>query len=814
MNRSGGALVTLALLAGAACTARPKPAPASVRLADLYKPAMVEGRPAALAERPRIEWRFAGPAPAGKLAATRGWQAGPGVGALSVRDGRLVGRSTSDFPLLHLERSPAPADRDILHAVEVRCRVSAGARLSLSFRGSEKVDLAEAVKRGREFPWRLAGPVVAGPEMRTYTLETRALPGAITASDTRHILLRPTDAQGASFEVESVRLVFRKEHLAGVPSGLGWHGLSEVYRETLVARSPEVIRMSVTLPSRPWLDLGIGTVEDEPITFRLGVREGGGEEKLLLERTVTTPHRWEPVAVDLAPFAGRTVGLSLALAAGKPGTLGFWGAPVVRSHEAPPTRTAGDGPVAPPQGVILVWADTLRRDHLGAYGYGRPTTPVIDRLAREGTLFRDCVGQATWAKVATPALMTSLYPSSHGVREFSDRLPGSAATLAEVYRDAGYATLSFSSIIFTGKFTNLHRGFEEVHEDSSLPDRESSKTARAYVDRLLPWLDAHRDVPFFVFLHVSDPHDPYKPYPPYDTLWADPAKRDQHEKENKDVRKFIGPPLLKAFGMPSRAELQKAGFDADAYVDYDRDWYDGSIRAMDAEIGRLVERLRSLQLDGKTLVVFTGDHGEEFLEHGRTFHGQSVYGELDGLPLILWGPGRVPRGLVVEPTVETIDIMPTLLDVSRLPVPPQAQGHSFLSLLASGRGGRDAVHADAAAWTDRPAITEKATTTEPVGAPPPEDTASTAIVSGGWKLIQNTKRPEGRTEFELYDHARDPLDKSDVAAVHPDVVAALAKKLEAWRTMAAAARLKPDAETAKSLSKGELDRLRSLGYIK
>src|SRR5207245_1806951 len=161
MNRSGGALATLALLAGAACTARPKPAPASVRLADLYKPAMVEGRPAALAERPRIEWRFAGPAPAGKLAATRGWQAGPGV---------------------------------------------------------------------------------AGPEMRTYTLETRALPGAITASDTRHILLRPTDAQGASFEVESVRLVFRKEHLAGVPSGLGWHGLSEVYRETLVARSPEVIR--------------------------------------------------------------------------------------------------------------------------------------------------------------------------------------------------------------------------------------------------------------------------------------------------------------------------------------------------------------------------------------------------------------------------------------------------------------------------------------------------------------------------------------------------------------------------------------------
>jgi len=545
----------------------------------------------------------------------------------------------------------------------------------------------------------------------------------------------------------------------------------------------------------------------------VGLREGKGEEKLLVERTVTTPHRWEPVPVDLAPFAGQTVTLSLALAAEKPATLGFWGAPTVRSRATPPVRAAAGQPASgPPQGVIVVWADTLRRDHLGAYGYGRPTTPVLDRLAREGTLFRDCIGQATWTKVATPALLTSLYPSTHGVREFSDRLPSSAVTLAEVYRDAGYATISLSSIMFTGKFTNLHRGFEEVHEDSSLPDRESSKTARIYVDRLMPWLEAHRDGPFFAFLHVSDPHDPYRPYAPYDTLWADPAKREQHERQNKDVRKFIGPPLLKAFGMPSRDELGKAGLDADAYVGYDRDWYDGSIRGMDAEIGRLVERLQALGLEGRTLLVFTGDHGEEFLEHGRTFHGQSVYGELDALPLILWGPGLVPRGHVVERTVETIDIMPTLLEMGGLPVPSQAQGHSFVSLLDSARvAKRDTVRADG--WVDRPAITEKAVTTEPVGAPPPEDTSSTAIVFAGWKLIQNTKRPAGRPEFELYDHAKDPLDKNDVASAHPDVVARLTRQLEAWRKMAAAARLKPDAESAKGLSKAELERLRSLGYI-
>jgi arylsulfatase A-like enzyme len=803
------AILPLCLAAG--CTARPPQGPATVRLADVYKPAAVEGRPATLAPRPRTEWRFDGPG-SGKLAATRGWEAGPGVAGLAVRDGRLVGRSTSDFPMLHLGRTSGLEDRDILHAVEVRARASTAGRLSLTGRAAEKIDLAEVQKRALDSPWRMSTPVVAG-DMRTYTLETRALPQPITAADTRHILVRPIDAKGASFEIESVRLIFRKEHLAAVPSGLGWQGLSEVYRETLVGRSPEVIRLAVTLPARPWLDLGVGTVEDEPVTFRVAVQDGSGERPLL-EHTVTTPHRWEPATVDLAGFAGRKVSLTLSLAAERPGVLGFWGAPTVRSHAADTARADSGPDAGPPQGVILVWADTLRRDHLGVYGYGRPTSPTIDRLAREGTLFRDCIGQATWTKVATPALMTSLYPSSHGVRDFSDRLPGSAVTMAEVYRDAGYATLSMSSIMFTGKFTNLHRGFEEVHEDTSLPDRESSKTARLYVDRLLPWLEAHRDAPFFVFLHVADPHDPYRPAPPYDTLWADPGKREEHERQNKEVRKFVSAPLLKAFGMPTRAELEKAGFDADAYVSHDRDWYDGSIRAMDAEMGRLVERLRALGLDRKTLLVFTGDHGEEFLEHGRTFHGQSVYGELDALPLVFWGPGVVPSGSTVERTVETIDIMPTLLEISRLKVPAQAQGRSFLSLLAPGRrrDGGD-VRTDAPGWVDRPAITEKAVTSEPMGAPPPQDTESTSIVAGGWKLIHNTKRPEGKPEFELYDHTKDLLDRSDVAAAHPDVVQDLAKRLESWRKMAAGAKLKPDAETAKTLSKEELERLRSLGYI-
>jgi arylsulfatase A-like enzyme len=334
------------------------------------------------------------------------------------------------------------------------------------------------------------------------------------------------------------------------------------------------------------------------------------------------------------------------------------------------------------------------------------------------------------------------------------------------------------------------------------------------LDRLLPWLEAHRDVPFFVFLHVADPHDPYRPYPPYDTLWADADKREGHERDAQHVKTFIADPLLRDFGMPSWSELEKARLDPKAYVAQDRDWYDGSIRAMDAEIGRLTERLQGLGLTDRTLLVFTSDHGEEFLDHGRMFHGQSVYGELTNMSLILRQPGTVPAGAVVDATVQTIDVMPTLLAMSGLAVPPEAQGRSLVPLLGRRTGDGGTVHADsrADAWTDRPAISEKAQTVD-LGGPPPRVTESVAILSGGWKLIVNPGRPPGDPEYELYDHRHDPLDQTDVSAEHPDVVKRLARDIEAWRQSAQSARLKPDADAGRSMSAEELERLRSLGYI-
>jgi arylsulfatase A-like enzyme len=802
--------ILLMLASLAACTREPRAAPTALRLVDLYRPEAVQARVVSPAPE-RTEWRFDAPpaaAPAGPpakpAAAHLGWQAGPGVAQLRVRDGLLTGRATTSFPLLHVEWPGAVGNLDTVHEVQVRLRVSAGKTIGVDGRGGESLDLAGVIAYSQDFPWDTTAPLADGGELQTVTLRP---PRPIWARDVRHLLLRPTDAAGGEFAIQSVRLVTRREHLAGIPSGVGWQGLSQVYRETLVARAPEVLRFELEVPPRALLDLGVGTVEDGPVQFVVRVRPPGSEAAkplTLLARTVTTAHRWEPLAVDLSRHAGERIALELALVAEGRGALGFWGSPVVRPRVAAATAaTEPAGEPAPPQGVILVWADTTRRDHLSAYGYRRDTTPVLARLAREGTRFDSCVSQATWTKVSTPSLLTALYPSTHGVTDFSHRLPASYTTLAEVLRAGGFATVSMSSILFTGQFTNLHQGFEELHEDTSLPDRESSKTARVYVDRLLPWLERHREVPFFALLHVADPHDPYEPAPPYATLWNDPAGKEEHARQSREVRQRIGDPLLRAFGMPTRAELAAAGFDPERYVEYDRGWYDGSLRGMDAELGRLVERLRELGLERKTLIVFAADHGEEFLDHGRMFHGQSTYAELADVPLIFWRPGAVPAGKVVGETVETIDVMPTILEAVGLPVPPEAQGRSLAALLGS---------AGAKPWRSRPAFIEKNLTPEAVGPPPPRDTESFAIIDGGWKLIHNTKRPRGGPEIELYEVRSDPDDQRDVAAAHPQVVARLSAQLAAWRAKALAAR-RPLETSAADLKPEELERLRSLGYV-
>ena len=784
--------------------------PPAISLVEDFGSAEVDGAPSVRLEHPRLEWRFDGEstlAPKEDAGETVGWSALNDIRNLDVRDGVLQGKA-GELPVLTVAIPEDAFPKDRLWAIELKLRISKGTRLGVDTLRSEEIDKEEFLKDLKDTGQSsYMADLRPGDEVETYKLtEANATFSKMEAiGGLHHMALRFVDAEGADFALESFRVIPRTEHLAQVPAGVGWHGLDGIFRETLVARAPERMTWEQELGERAWLDLNIGTPENHPMTFNVEVTSPGCDP-LVRERTVTTADRWEPFSVDLDELSGRQAKVTLSLVTEDEGRIGFWGSPAIRHRGAHPeaseptvARTAL-GSTGAPRGVILIVADTLRSDHLDAWGYERPTAPTLAALAAEGTRFSDNISQGAWTKVAVPSLLTSLYASSHGIYDIPHKIPASVTTMSEVFREAGYATFHTSSVTFSGKNSNLHQGVEVLHERESIDDlgEYRSKTSRTYVDRLLPWLEDHSEQPFFVFLHVFDPHSPFRPTEPHDGRWVDDEAVARHEEDLEKVDDVV-----KIFHhLPSAEQLVEAGVDSEAFVTAEKAWYDGSILSMDYEIARLLERLEELGLRDDTLIAFVADHGEEFLEHGNHWHGHSAYGELVNVPMFVTWRGVVPEGLVIDRTTQSIDLMPTVLELARLSVPEQAQGTSLLPLLASPD------EPSTLGWNERAVFTERKN-------PPYEDTKGTAdslaIFAEGWKLIWNVVVRDDRPELELFDHRNDPLNRVNLAEQHPDVVADLRLQLEEWRKMTEAEKVTPDGEGA-DVSAEELEQLRALGY--
>jgi len=792
----------------------PSGEPTAISLVEAFPEATVENAVEPGESPEKTSWRFDGEGsmePAEDAPAeTFGWKALSDIDDLKVTDGLLTG-TAGELGLLLVD--VAPLDQtDILHSIEVRMRVSAGAHFGVGLVAEDEIE--QAIDQTRRYTLlSLNGDLVVGDEdIQTYTLtgaNARFEP-SYALSRLQHLILRPSDEAGADFAIESVQLVSRKQHLATVESGVGWEGLGEIYRETIVSRSPERLVFEVTVPSNPFLDLAIGTVEASPLTF---VVEVAGET--VLRRTVTRARQWQKLVIDLSPFAGHNTRITLGLEGEAEGGIGFWGGPSIRNRGAAPAvsepsaaRQALQIPDAAPRGVIVVLVDTLRRDHLQFYGHERANSPFLSKLASEGVVFDDAIAQGAWTKVSVPSILTSLYPASHGLIDMPDRLPASVTTLAEAYREAGYTTFATSSVPFTGKLSNLHQGVEVLHERPSIEDLDpqSAKTARTFMDRLLVWIEDHQDVPFFAFLHIFDPHSPFEPAEPYASKWMDADTMAAFRDDMKTVAEHVESPFMKMQSLPNQVEMDASGVDQESYLEREKVWYDASILAMDVEIGRLVERLEELGLADDVLIAFISDHGEEFLEHGRSFHGANAYGEHANVPLMMSWPAGLPAGLRIAETVQTIDLYPTLLELSRLPVVERAQGQSLLPLLA------DSSQQAELGWRRRPAFTERMLAPGAFEEDAIGQVESRAMVSEGWKLVKNLTYAEGtRNEYELYDHVEDPLNLIDLAADHSNVVERMAKVMEAWHQEALAQKVEPD--DASSLGAEELNRLRALGYV-
>ncbi|MEM1207505.1 MAG: sulfatase, partial [Acidobacteriota bacterium] len=351
-------------------------------------------------------------------------------------------------------------------------------------------------------------------------------------------------------------------------------------------------------------------------------------------------------------YGGEVVGLLLIMA------VGLWTAGCHRpTDEGPSSR-----PLAT-RGVIVVSVDTLRADHLGAYGYDRDTSPQLDALAQESVVFEHAYAQAPSTLVSHMSIFTSLFPAQHGVVSHGQtKLAESIPTFPQRFHDAGFRTGGHTEGGYVAGGYGFDRGFDEWRD----PDYDHSTDIEETVDRGLAFLaDVGADESFLLFLHTYSVHDPYEPPDPWrHRFWTDE------------------PPT---YATADAATLRAANDGTRPIVDgeaaYFASRYDDGIRYADVELGRFLDGIDRLGLRDEVTLVVTSDHGEEFREHGKYLHTQ-LYPPVLHVPLLVRHPELEPAR--VEAPVRSIDIAPTLLDLFGLEPLPGASGQSLVPFLEGG----------------------------------------------------------------------------------------------------------------------------------
>ena len=308
--------------------------------------------------------------------------------------------------------------------------------------------------------------------------------------------------------------------------------------------------------------------------------------------------------------------------------LAILGIPSCRKH---------DGLVFRGAPVVIISVDTLRADHLPAYGYRGVETPNFDAFRKDAVLFQNAYSQVPLTLPSHTSLFTGLLPPQHGVRDnLGYALSTGPATLAGYLKSRGYATGAAVSSIVLSHVTGVGRGFD-FYEDTVEPDRISQTLSRVQrhgnetAALLSDWIGPHADQPFLAFLHLFEPHTPYEPPEPF----------------------------------ASRYKLP----------------YDGEIARADEIVGGFLKYLKDQEVYDRALIVFLSDHGEGLNDHGEDEHGVLLYREAIHVPLMVKFPRSRRAGESVSSPVALTDVFPTVAEVTGAPVPPGLAGHSLTATL-------------------------------------------------------------------------------------------------------------------------------------
>lgn len=400
-------------------------------------------------------------------------------------------------------------------------------------------------------------------------------------------------------------------------------------------------------------------------------------------------------------------------------------------------------PAARPN-VVVITIDTLRADRIGAYGYAKARTPNIDGLAASGVRFEKAYSPVPITLPSHASLMTGTYPMRTGMHDFSgNKLDPALPTLATLLKAQGYSTGAVVGAAVLDRRFGLNQGFDFYYDnfdfnrmlETNLDAME--RPGSVVVDQALGWLRKNSTRRFFLWVHLYDPHHPYNPPAPYNTQFKD-------------------------------------------------DLYNGEIAYTDVQIGRLLGYLRRAGLASNTLIVLAGDHGEGLGEHGEKTHGFFIYNSTLHVPLLmkLPGSGAVAKKVVAD-NVSLVDVLPTVLDALRMPVPAHVQGRNLMPLI-KGKS-EDESHLYAESYLPRLHFNWS---------------ELRGIQAGSYRLIDGPKP-------ELYDLSKDPGELQNLVEQKP----ALAMEL---RTQLANVIQKYSAggETAQktSLDPAMAERLQALGY--
>jgi arylsulfatase A-like enzyme len=399
------------------------------------------------------------------------------------------------------------------------------------------------------------------------------------------------------------------------------------------------------------------------------------------------------------------------------------------------------------RGIILISIDTLRADHLGCYGYSKATTPNIDLLSEDSSVFLNTYASSPWTLSSHVSIMTGLHCVNHQVYYDDERMDPSLRTLAQQLSQNGFLCSAFTGGGFVSAIYGFSKGFDNYKEGEGGVFKRNS--AELIFQAASHWLEKNKNKDFFLFLHTYQTHNPYSCPPPYQTHFLE----DDFKWNHIDLYHHLGGMAGVYKILPEDEKENVIGL------------YDGEILYVDEKLIKpLVDKLKALELYDQTMIIFTSDHGEEFGDHKGWGHRHSVYDESIKVPLIIKFPDSQHRGKRIDHIVNLVDIMPTILDLMKIDHPEnEMDGKSLLSFL-SGKERKDRTFlADIPPNLLNTPIPQRIT-----------------MNKGRDKLILNrkfsekdlgyfTSPPPVNIPVELFDLKNDPLERSSKADSLPEL---------------------------------------------